>query len=247
MNLCDAHCHLANLSEVMPLTPLLEQAVEAGITHFLSSALTTKDLDYYPQLINSSRIKLLYSAGIHPNFEPCDLRFENIEKLCQNRSIWAIGEIGLDRANSEYALMKDIFVRQLDLALEYRLPVVLHIVGHQSEAFEIMRSYPLKYLIHGYAGKIEALRQFLRLDSYFTISERILKEDKADILREMLKSRRFLFETDITQYYVKEGEENPLLRLKTLLNDVAERYHIDPDILMRIQAANYRLLTGQTI
>nr|MDK2850879.1 TatD DNase family protein [Candidatus Cloacimonadota bacterium] len=247
MNLCDAHCHLANLSEVMPIATLLDKAVEAGITHFLSSALTKKELEFYPQLMNMNSAKILYSAGIHPNFESCNLTFEDIKELCADHKIWAIGEIGLDRGNPEYALMKEIFVRQLDLALEYRLPVVLHIVGHQSEAFEIMRSFPLRYLIHGYAGKIENLRQFLRLDSYFTISERILREDKADVLREMLKSRRFLFETDITQYYVKDGEENPLLRLKSLVEAVAQRYHIDQDILIRIQAINYQRLTGLTI
>lgn len=247
MNLCDAHCHLANLAEIMPLQSLLEEAHENGITHFLSSALSKSDLNYYPRLLEASRVKLMYSAGIHPFFDACDLDFDDLQELCEARMIWAIGEIGLDRANPEYAVMKDIFIRQLDLALTHRLPVVLHIVGYQQEAFEIMRTYPLRFLIHGYAGSVDAFRNFARLDSYFTISERILKDDKRELLREILKSRRFLFETDITQYYVKENEANPLLRLKTLITKVAELYHIDPDILIRIQAANYQLVTGHEL
>jgi TatD DNase family protein len=247
MNLCDAHCHLANLAETMPLQALLDEAAEHNITHFLSAALSKSELEYQQQLATVSRSKLLFSAGIHPNFEPCDLEYRDIEELCNNGLIWAIGEIGLDRGNPEYALMRETFIRQLDLALNHRLPVVLHIVGHQQEAFDILRSYPLKFLIHGYAGSIDAFRTFMRLDSYFTISERILKEDKHDLLKEILKSRRFLFETDITRYYVKEGEANPLLRLNAVVDQVAKLFKLDPLILIRIQAANYGLLTGQPI
>jgi Tat protein secretion system quality control protein TatD with DNase activity len=164
MNYCDAHCHLANLSQIMPLEPLFEEAAAHKLTCFLSSALSRTELDWYAE--HSKAYNILYSAGIHPSFEPCDLQFEDIEGLCREGKIWAIGEIGLDKGNPEYALMKAIFVKQVDLAMDYRLPVVLHIVGHQQEAYEILKVYPLKYLIHGYAGSVQAFRQFLKLDSY---------------------------------------------------------------------------------
>ncbi len=247
MNICDAHCHLANLAEIIPLQNLLDEAAEHGITHFLSSALRKSELEYYTKLTEVAGNQVLYSAGIHPFFEACDLDFSDLEELCQRNLIWAIGEIGLDRGNPEYAVMEHKFVRQLDLAMDYRLPVVLHIVGHQQQAFDILRSYPIKYLIHGYAGSRQAFQTFTRLDSYFTISKRVLREDKRDLLKAMLKSKRFLFESDIAQYYVKEGEKNPLLRVKSVLNEVAELFNIDPEILIRIQAANYLLLTGQAL
>jgi len=245
MRYCDAHCHLANLSKIMPLQPLINEANEHDITRFLSSALSKAELHWYEQ--HAAEYGILYSAGIHPGFEPCDLDYHDIEALCKEGKIWAIGEIGLDKGNPEYALMRANFVKQLDLAMDYRLPVVLHIVGHQQEAYNILREYPLKYLIHGYAGSTEAFRQFLKLDSYFTISERIMQEDKRDLLKEMLKSRRFLFETDITQYYVSDGEVNPLLRLESLIRQVAELFKLEPAILQRLQAANYQLLTGHSI
>ncbi len=245
MKYCDAHCHLADLSHVMSIPELIKEAADHDITRFLSSALRKEDLAWYESNADDSTI--LYSAGIHPFFEPCDLEYSDIERLCDERKIWAIGEIGLDKANPEYAVMKTNFVKQLDLAMDHRLPVVLHIVGHQQEAYEILRAYPLKYLIHGYAGSIEAFRQFLRLDSYFTISSRILREDKRELLLEMLKSRRFLLETDITQYYVSEGEINPLLRLEALLKEISSLFKVSEAVLQRIQAVNYQLLTGHHI
>ena len=63
--LIDAHCHLANLAETMPLPALLEEASNKGIKRFLSSALRSSELDFY-QNLNDPRVK--FSAGIHPNF-----------------------------------------------------------------------------------------------------------------------------------------------------------------------------------
>lgn len=241
MKLCDAHCHLANLSDKMPLNPLMNEAIAQGIGFWLSSALKKSEVATYLKL-NAPNI--MFSAGIHPNFDECDLTLEDIATLCKNKSIWAIGEIGLDNNNPEFAVMQDIFIKQLDIAMDYRLPVVLHIVGHQQQAFEILKQYPLKYLIHGYAGSIEGFRLFARLNSFFTISHRILKDDKTELLQAMLADRRFLFETDITQYYVQDGELNPLLRLNHLIDEVAEKGNVKRDLLVQIQKLNYKKVTG---
>ncbi len=244
MKLCDAHCHLANLSQIMPLKPLFAEAEARGITHYLSSALSKSDLTLYPQLQQECPGTLLYSAGIHPFFDECDLEFEDIVRACEQQSIWAIGEIGMDRANPDKPGMRDTFTRQLELAESYGLPVVLHIVGHQQEALNTMRKHPLRYLMHGYAGSLEAFNSFLEADCYFTISERILREDKHDLLKAMLKCGRYLFETDITRYYVHEAETNPLLRLFAVLEDTARISGIATTELIDTQAANYQILTG---
>lgn len=244
MTLCDAHCHLANLSQIMPLQPLFLEAAGHGITHYLSSALTKADLIVYPQLQRDFGKNLLYSAGIHPSFDECDLSLQDIADLCEKRDIWAIGEIGLDRNNPAKTEMFRIFEEQLELAKLHQLPAVLHIVGHQQEAFDILRKQSLRYLMHGYAGSVEAFNRFSELDCYYTISERILRPDKYDLLHAMLNSGRFLFETDITQYYVLEGEKNPLLRLNDVLKQTSEISGLTSDALLQTQAENYYKLTG---
>lgn len=245
MNLCDAHCHLANLSQAMPLEALFADAAQRGITRYLSSALSRRDLELYPVIAENKLIKLLYSAGVHPSFDYCDLKVDDIQKLCNENKIWAVGEIGLDRANKDFNTMKQLFMDQLELASNFNLPVVLHIVGYQQEAYNILRKYPLKYLLHGYAGSVEAFHSFTKLNCFYTISERVLHKDKRSLLDAMLKHRRFLFETDITAYYVKDGEKNPLLRLLEVLNCTQEISNIDLNTLLKIQADNYLLLTGQ--
>lgn len=242
MKLTDAHCHLANLNEVMPLGPLLEDAKQRGITRFLSSALSKSEIAYHRE---HPRPEILVSAGIHPNFEDCDLELADISALCAEKKIWAVGEIGLDRGNPDLDWQKGILTAQLDLAAEYKLPVVLHIIGFQQQAYEILKEFPLRYLVHSYAGSLEGYRLLSRLDSFFTISERILRPDKLTLLREIVASGAYLFETDITRYYVKDNEPNPLLRLLDLFCLTAQILQMERAELERGQSASLGKLLGE--
>ncbi len=243
MTLIDAHCHLANLNELLPLEPLLAEAKEHGITKFLSAALRKSEVEYY---LSHPCEEILFSAGIHPNFPPCDLELSDIEKLCADKSIWAIGEIGLDRNNPDLKGQMELFIRQLELAETYKLPVVLHIVGHQVQAYEILRRHPLRYLVHGYAGSIEGFSLLSRLDSFFTISERIVRSDKTELLQAMVAHGSYLFESDITQYYVEQHESNPLLRLLGLISSTAELSGVSRAVLEQVQSSAYIDLTADS-
>lgn len=239
IKLIDAHCHLANLSRLCSLEPLLEEAAEHGISHFLSSALTRAEIRYYQDHPHPG---LLFSAGIHPNYDECDLSLDDITRLCAQGQIWALGEIGLDRNGPEIARQEDSLIQQLELAAAHSLPVVLHIVGHQQRAFEILRRFPLRYLVHGYAGSLEGFRLLAGLDSYFTVSGRILKPDKLALLQEMVAGGRYLAETDITRHYVKKRESNPLLRLLEVVSRASELCGLDETEFIRVQAASYHAL-----
>lgn len=239
--LIDAHCHLANLSKIMPLPPLLEEAAQRQIQGWLSSALTREEIDFY---LSNPNPHIQFSAGIHPSYDDCDLSMNDLIDLCEQQSIWAIGEIGLDRQGLPFKEQLRIFEEQLELANSYHLPVVLHIVGHQQEAYDILKKYPLRYLVHGYAGSVEAYHTLAQLNSHFTISDRILKQDKEKLLSAMLMDGRYLFETDITRHYVMPQEQNPLLRLNKLLQEVAERGGIPHKTLIQTQYQGYQKLRG---
>lgn len=236
----DAHCHLANLSKLMPLEPLLAEAVDFGVTRWLSSALTQTEVQYH---LDHPDPRIRFSAGIHPNYDECDLSLENIASFCAEGRIWAVGEIGLDRQGPPLQQQEDILIRQLELAAEHDLPAVLHIVGQQQRAYEILKAWPLKYLVHGYAGSVEGFRLLARLNSWFTVSERILRPDKHGLLLEMLSSRRWLAETDITRHYVRNNEPNPLLRLPDVIRGACDRGGITREEFARTQNDSLAALT----
>ncbi len=66
-----------------------------------------------------------------------------------------------------------------------------------------------------------------------------MKWDKKELLRAMIDSKSYLFETDITRDYVQEEETNPLLRLNTLISSVAEFAEIPRSKLIEQQQKNF--------
>ncbi len=218
MNFYDAHCHLASLAEEFDVQSLIQDAANHGITGFVSSALTRKEIAWHKSNHNPA---VLWQAGVHPNFPYCDITIRDIRKLAMNHDLNGIGEIGLDRNNPDVKNQIIIFEKQLRLAEEFGQLVVLHLVGHPQEALNLMRQYELTYFIHGYAGSVESFREFCKLGCYFTISSRLLKPDKHDLLMAMLDYGKVMFETDMTIYYVNDYVTNPLLKLIDLVERVS--------------------------
>lgn len=241
MNLIDAHCHLANLAETHDLKLLIAEAKGKGIKSFISGALTTGEVSWHLQ---NPHPDIYWHAGIHPNFPDCDLGQDQLRNLCAQGQMVAIGEIGLDRHDPGLESQLGILRDQLELAAEFQKPVVLHIVGHQSTASSILKQFPLRYLVHGYAGSQEGFELLARLNSCFTISSRILSKDKAGLLKAMLKHGRIMFETDITRYYVHAGESNPLLRLIDVFQRTVEQSDNSETQLLRMQEDAYQALFG---
>lgn len=244
MSLVDAHCHLANLAEILPVTKLVKEAQAQGIRAFISSLLKRSDITWH---IQNPNLSILVQGGVHPSFDETDLVLSDIHSLAQEQQICALGEIGLDRSNKAQDWQKEQLLSQLNMASDFKLPVCLHIVGHQNLVYTYLKQYKLSYLVHGYAGSLEGFELLSRLDTCFTISSRILKEDKRELLSRIIASGRYLFETDITRYYVHEGELNPLLRLIDLFDRVQYLTGLSETELISNQDENLEHFLGRPI
>lgn len=240
-HLVDAHCHLANLAAAYPALEYVSQARLHGITNFVSNALTRDEAQWH---LRHPHPDVLWHAGIHPSFDACDLSLADLDNFASHRQIVAIGEIGLDRSNPDLAWQIKTFISQLELADTYNLPVVLHLVGHTSEAVRILKRHHQRYLVHGYAGSLEGFRSLASLGACFTVSGRICKPDKLSLLKEMIHLCDYLFETDITRYYMMQELSNPFLKQPELVNDVVQLTGADSNELCRIQAQNFQRLFG---
>ena len=79
--------------------------------------------------------------------------------------MFAIGEIGLDyHYNDENKdEQKEYFIKQLDLALKYDLPVIIHIREAMQECFDILKTRKNKGIIHCFSGSVEMAREYIKL------------------------------------------------------------------------------------
>ena len=104
------------------------------------------------------------AVGIHPeNIDNSNL--ETIENIIKEHKVFAIGEIGLDyHYNDENKdEQKEYFIKQLDLALKYDLPVIIHIREAMQECFDILKTRKNRGIIHCFSGSVEMAREYIKL------------------------------------------------------------------------------------
>ena len=112
----------------------------------------------------------VYAAvGIHP--EDCagcvEAEFDAIRALCGHEKVVAIGEIGLDyywAENPPKEFQQQVFRRQLDMAAELDLPVIVHDREAHGDCLDIVREFPgVRGVFHCYSGSAEMAMELVRL------------------------------------------------------------------------------------
>ena len=102
------------------------------------------------------------SVGIHPWYladNDADNQLESLRKAIGNRQVVALGECGLDKLKGpSMELQTSVFRKEIALAEEHNLPMVIHCVKAYNELVQIKKStHPQQpWIIHGFRGK-EAL------------------------------------------------------------------------------------------
>ena len=118
----------------------------------------------------------VYAAvGIHPD-EVGSLNeetFAQMKELFKEEKVVAVGEIGLDYYwdNEPREVQKKWFIRQLELARELDLPVLIHSREAAADTMEIMREHGqgLRGIIHCYSYSLEMAKEYVKMGYYIGI------------------------------------------------------------------------------
>lgn len=174
----DVHCHLTGeeFAEVGGIEEVVNRARENGVVRIVCSGF---DLD------SSKKAKALaekfddvyFCAGFHPSeldkYQEGDLT--EIKTLCTHEKCVAVGEIGLDyhfEDNPPKETQRDMFIKQLQLANELGLPVVLHSRDAAQETLLLLQEHRdlLQHggLMHCYSYSPEMMRDFAALGLHFS-------------------------------------------------------------------------------
>lgn len=147
----------------------------------------------------------MYAAvGLHPD-EVGDLddkRFKFLKSQCQNEKVVAIGEIGLDYYwdNESHDVQKHWFVRQLELARELDLPVIIHSRDAADDTFKIMKEHGqgLRGVIHCFSYSKELAEEYVKMGFHIGIGGVVTFKNgkKLKEVAEVVPLERILLETD---------------------------------------------------
>lgn len=144
------------------------------------------------------------AVGSHPEAADrlTDAVLEQYRVFCRHPKVRAVGEIGLDyhyEDNPPREVQKAAFRRQLALAAELHLPVIVHERDAHGDAMQIIAEYPqVRGVFHCYSGALEMAKELVKRGWYlgFTGVVTFKNARKAIEVAEWLPLSRLLVETD---------------------------------------------------
>ncbi len=206
-SLLDSHAHLDDPGFDADREAVIERARAEGVQHILIAGGGGEAARLDSPLAVAEKHEGLYaSAGVHPHEARnyTDLLGERIRDLARRPKFVAVGEIGLDYYydHSPRDIQKQVLIRQMELARELKLPIIIHCRDAWADLCEIAaahwRSTGLGGILHCFTGSLDDARAFL--DWGFLISfAGNLTFKKAENLREAARALpmdRLLTETD---------------------------------------------------
>lgn len=205
MRVADSHTHI-DLSEFDSDRPaLMRRAAEAGVTHMLLVAQADDSAGLDRGLTIGRDLGLKVSGGLHPHeaVHWTEALGDRIRDLARAREICAVGEVGLDfhYDHSPRDAQEDVFRRQIRLAREVKLPIIVHTREADALTIDILREEKAEEIggvIHCFTGAQALADAALELGFYISFSG-IACFANADPLRAIARTvplDRFLVETD---------------------------------------------------
>lgn len=228
----DTHAHYNDEAFAGDLAEVVAKFPEAGIEKAVNVA---SDLESIGQVLDlAKKYPFFYSAlGIHPSdCGPLDEeKLENIQKHLHDPKVLAVGEIGLDYhwPEPERSLQQYWFARQLQMAEEAGLPVIIHSREAAEDTLRILKENHAENIggvVHCFSYSPEIARECVKLGFYIGIGGVVtFKNGKKmkEVVRTIPKDR-IVMETDCPYLAPTphRGERNSSLYLPLVAKEIAQ-------------------------
>ena len=199
----DSHAHYDDESFNEDRENVIKEIRENGVINVLNCGASMEGARDSFKLAN--KYDFFYAAvGIHPEnaYELTEENYEEIKEMTKNPKVRAIGEIGLDyywKENPPREKQKEVFRKQMELAKELNMPVVIHDRDAHGDTLEIMKEFTeVKGVVHCFSGSVEFARECLKLGYYIGFTGVVTFKNSKKIV-EVAKEvplDRMLVETD---------------------------------------------------
>lgn len=207
MKIIDTHAHLYDLKD--PDQVLLE-AGQAGVSDVIVLGVDAASNEQHLQLLartwSAFHPRLHLAIGIHPGNITTAAATEASLALIRSHAqkIVAVGEIGLDyhykwvvNDEGKQKEQRDVFERQLILAKEFDLPVVVHARNAFRDALDMtLASGAQKADFHWFTGPLDILKEILDAGYRVSVSPAVAYSQEAQAVARYVPLDRLLIETD---------------------------------------------------
>lgn len=199
----DTHAHLFDEAFESDLEECLKRCEENFIDKIMLVGFS-HDTNKLAQLL-ASRYPIFYpTAGLHPSEAGTSYEADlvQLKDFISHHKVYAIGECGLDyhygKENSE--LQKSLFRGQIELSIEFQLPLIIHMRDASADVYDIVKEYQGKVrgVMHCYSGSLEMAREWIKLGFYISLGGPVTFKNAKESKRvaEGIDLKYLLVETD---------------------------------------------------
>lgn len=219
---------------------------------------------YLPAIDSSTHEAMLKTEAAFPacrsmmGLHPCSVKedFENelavVERHLQQRSFIAVGEIGLDFYWDKTFTQQQYtaFHRQIELAKQYRLPIVIHSRNATDECIDVVSQHPgVRGVFHCFSGNVAQAEKLMSLGYFLGIGGVVtFKNSGLDKVVQAVGLSHLVLETD-APYLAPvpfRGKRNEPAYTRLVAEKIAELLQQDVDEIGKITTENAKKLFGMT-
>lgn len=255
MELIDTHCHLYSDEFTADIAAVIERATTEGVHKFYLPAIDSSTHTNMLLLEEKEPGKCIAMMGLHP----CSVNNTYLDELklveawLGKRRFAAVGEIGLDfywdktYTHEQYAA----FRKQIELALQYRLPIVIHTRNAMAETIGVVKEYAgkgLKGIFHCFGGTYEEAVAVIDMGFYLGIGGVVTyKNSGLSAVLEKIDLQHLVLETDapyLTPVPLR-GKRNESSYLKLIADKLAAIKNCSVEEVAAATTANAKKIFGE--
>jgi TatD DNase family protein len=204
MTFIDTHTHLYEEQLNADEKEMIQRAIDAGVHKMYMPNCDSSTIEGMMRIAAAWPEHCLPMMGLHPVYvkDNYEAELAIVKQWLEKEKFTAIGEIGLDYYwdRTHVAQQKQAFEQQIDWALQYNLPIVIHSRESTQDCIDIVRSKQngkLKGIFHCFSGTLEEARQVVELGFYLGIGGVVTfkKSTLPDIVKE-IGLQHVVLETD---------------------------------------------------
>jgi len=254
MIITDTHTHLYSDAFDEDRKKAIQEAIDNNVKRFFIPAIDSETTQAMYQLEKDFPENIFLMMGLHPTHvkENYEDELKHVEQELDARKFYAVGEIGIDLHWDESTLeiQKDAFRKQIQMAKDRNLPIVIHCRKAFDEIFEVLESEKddkLFGIFHCFTGNFEQAQQALSYNMKLGIGGvATFKNGGIDKFLNQISLEEIVLETDSPYLAPKpfRGKRNDPVYILKIAEKLAELYEMPIEKIAEVTTKNSKEVFG---
>lgn len=252
--LFDTHVHLNAEQFNEDLQEVIDRAIAEGVTNMVVVGFDEETIKKAIELAETYDF-IHASVGWHP-VDAVDMTPEHLEwlkELSSHPKVVALGEMGLDYYwdKSPKEIQKEVFRKQIRLAKEVKLPIIIHNRDATADIVEILKEEnagEVGGIMHCYSGSVETALECIDMNFYISLGGPVTFKNakKPKEVAEAIPLGRLLVETDCPYLtpHPYRGKRNEPAYVKLVAEEIAGLKGLTLEKVAEATAQNAKKLFG---